>query len=184
MLTFILSALAPSEKQRFYTRLYKTYYSLMKHVAYQVTNGGVNTDDIVQDTLVRLLKQYEKLRVKDESALAFYIALTTKMTAIDALRKKYRHANWSYYGEEEDFAETAADFHTPEQAVIDKEDHAGRVAAIERLPAAQRDLLLYKYVLELPNADLARIYGTTEDNIRQRLSRTRRKLCKLLEEMS
>lgn len=72
-------------------------------------------------------------------------------------------------------------FQTPEQLLIRKEERVSRIHALNSLPTAQRDLLLYKYVLEMPNRKLAEIYGTTEQNIRQMLSRTRRKLCALLE---
>lgn len=183
MLSFIISSASPKDKKDFYTRLYKTYYPLMAHTAYKVANGGVNVDDVVQDTLLKLLKQYDRLREKSDSALAFHIVLVTKTTAIDALRKKYRDAKWSYYGTEDDFSVIFTDSITPEDILIKREEHGGRMLALDQLPESQRDLLLYKYVLELKNDELARLYGTSEANIRQMLSRTRRKLCKLLEEM-
>lgn len=183
MLPLMLESIDPLDKKVFYTNLYRTYYSLMAHTAFRVTNGGVNTEDIVQEALVRLLRQYEKLCSMHKSALACYISLTVKAAAIDALRKKYRNDAWFYYGLEEDFADTTSDGSTPEDALIKGEERKNRILAVQMLPMAQRDLLLYKYVLEMPNSELAHLYNTTETNVRQMLSRARRKLCGLLEEL-
>lgn len=180
MLPILISAINPEDKKEFFTNLYRTYYSLMARTAYQ-TASVINVGDTVQDALVRLLRHYEKLRGMNETQLAGYSALTVKSAAIDALRKHYQDTVWSYYGPVEDFADLAPDFQTPEQLLIRKEERASRIHALNSLPAAQRDLLFYKYVLEMPNRKLAEIYGTTEPNIRQMLSRTRRKLCALLE---
>lgn len=183
ILPLIIGSISTEDKKDFYTSLYRTYYPVMAHTAFRVTNGGVNTEDIVQEALVRLLRQYEKLCSMHKSALACYITLTVKAAAIDAPRKKYRNDTWFYYGAEDDFADTASDGSTPEDALFKGEERKDRIRAVQMLPLAQRDLLLYKYVLEMTNSELAHLYNTTETNVRQMLSRARRKLCGLLEEL-
>lgn len=181
MLPFIISSIPLDDKKQFYTRLYKRFYPVMKHQAIKFVGDSPALDDIIQDALASLLKYYDTLKALDEAPLAAYIILTVKSQAILYLRGKGRLEERISFGDYQDFADEAADPHTPESSYIKGEEHESKIRAIQRLPAAARDLLLYKYVLELPNAELAKIYGTTETNIRQMLSRTRRKLCRLLE---
>ncbi len=162
------------DKKSFYLQVYQSYAKIMYHQAKQIVSIPEDIEDVIQDAFVRLLRRYEKLCTMSEAHLAAYVALTVKSAAIDCVRRQDR----TYYCIE---TEEIPSSNTLEQEIEWREMHILRIRAVENLPEAQRDLLLYKYVLEKTNHELAIMYNTTETNIRQMLCRTRRKLCRLLE---
>lgn len=48
--------------------------------------------------------------------------------------------------------------------------------AIDQLDGESRDLLYWRYIEEKPYEEIARLFGTTSDNVRQKISRLTRKL--------
>ncbi|OPY58988.1 MAG: RNA polymerase sigma factor [Pelotomaculum sp. PtaU1.Bin035] len=53
--------------------------------------------------------------------------------------------------------------------------------AILRLPEKQKDLLYFKYILEMADAEIAEIFGIAPDSVRQYLTRARREAKKLMD---
>lgn len=150
-------------------------YKILKSTAY-----AKEIPDVLQDALIRLIRHYDKLKTMENAQLAYYVTLTVKSAAIDYLRKADKGKNLFY-----DIAlDELPDQETPEQHYIRNETIKSKTDAIRELPEAHRDLILYKYVLEKPNAELAELYGTSEANIRQMLCRIRRNLMRRLKETS
>lgn len=162
------------DKKGFYLQIYQSYADVMYRQAKQLVGAPEDIEDVIQDAFVRLLRRYEKLSAMSEPHLAAYIVLTVKSAAIDYLRRQDR----IYYHIE---TEEIPSSNTLEQEIEQRESRILRIRAVSDLPESQRDLLLYKYVLEKTNHELAIMYDTTESNIRQMLSRARRKLCRRLE---
>lgn len=175
ILPLILSTIGDPIEQQFFTSIYRRFYALMKHRAYILTGDPCMTDDIIQDTLIRLLPLYERLKELDESRLAGYIALTVRSAAYKALRCKYKDKA------QINLDKANCEIESPESVFVASEDRDRRKLAVNSLPKAQRELLLQKYLLEKNNAELAELFQTNETNIRQMLSRARKKLCSLLE---
>jgi RNA polymerase sigma-70 factor (ECF subfamily) len=88
-----------------------------------------------------------------------------------------------YFGLDEDLAGTVLD---PAEALEDKvgysEERDDLWRAILRLPEKQKDLLYFKYVLEMPDAEIAGILGIATASVRQYLTRARRGTKKLINE--
>lgn len=70
--------------------LYLCYESLMFKIAFQYTHNRGDAEDIVNDSVVRLLSKLHELREMPEKAHARYIELTVRSVAIDAHRGKKR----------------------------------------------------------------------------------------------
>lgn len=62
------------------------------------------------------------------------------------------------------------------------EDHVTLVAALQRLPAAQREALVLHYLADLPVAQVAAQLGVPEGTVKARLSRGRAAMAQLLGE--
>ena len=56
-------------------------------------------------------------------------------------------------------------------------------AAIRKLPEEKRQLLEMKYLQDMPDGQIAQRLGIQSNNVRQRLSRVRRELRAMMEEM-
>lgn len=75
-----------------------------------------------------------------------------------------------------------ADTHTPESALLQREDAAALYRALERLNAADRELLTLHCFARLTASELAEALHATPAAIRQRLHRARARLRQNMEE--
>lgn len=139
-----------------------------------VTRDRLLAEDVLQESLLRLLPHYETLVKLAQPQLASYVNRTVRYTAIAIMRK--RNKDWDYYGENGLEGLADQDAPAPEVYVIRKEYRKDMVAALKQLPERYRDLLCLKYYYHRSNAELAAFFGTSEANIRQMLTRGRRRL--------
>lgn len=167
-------------KKAFFTNLFEKFYPIMQRQAISITQNSSLADDAIQDALLRVIDKYELLSSLSEPQLVFYIVKTVKCTSIDLLRKRSKESGHAYYCDTDYETVPVPDTDTPERCFEQNESHSELAVAVERLPEEARELLLFKYVLAQSNAELATRYQTSEDNIRQRLCRARRKLLQLM----
>lgn len=68
-----------------------------------------------------------------------------------------------------------------EVRIIHQEEIEELGNAILRLPEKQKDLLYFKYILGMADAEIAEIFGIAPDSVRQYLTRARREAKKLMD---
>ena len=76
------------------------------------------------------------------------------------------------------------DLESPEQTAILGEEHRDVLAALSRLPHRQREALVLRYFLDLPEAEIATAMGITQGTVKSTTSRALAALSRLLEERS
>ena len=129
-------------------------------------------DDLVQDCLLRALSRWHLLR-SDEELRAWLFAMLRNLH-IDALRAKARRGTAVAL----DLAPEPAAAGTPEGAL-----HFTEVmAALDRLPLEQREVLLLVGVEDFSYEATARILGIPRGTVMSRLSRGRAALRALTED--
>lgn len=175
MLPLIISSIGPPSQNTFFTELYQKYCPIMRHQVYKLTGKLSQADDLVQEALVRLIGKYDTLRKLDEPQLVFYIVKTVRSVTISALQAGSKREMWSVNWEDDPTAELPC-WDTPEHSFLRCEKQKELSEAVRQLPQAAQDLLYSKYMLELSNETLAEQYGTSQENIRQRLCRARQML--------
>lgn len=167
--------------REFMDQIYQDYIRLMYYTAKQYVSDPRHCDDIIQDSLVRLIGKVSTLRSCNEKALASYISITVRNTAINHLRQQKR--------EQAEFvsAEPGDDISTDDAHVLD--EHLMLVEQREQLsklwPLVDEDvrqLLEGKYILGYDDAQLASMIGCQPGSIRMKLTRARRKALKILRE--
>lgn len=136
--------------------LYRQLYG----VAMAVTGNGDDAADIVQDVMVRLWSRRDELDAV-QSVKAFAVTMARNM-AIDRIRSTARL--------------TIPDS-LPEQAVPPPDYGCGDVERIiDVLPPVQKEVMTLRAVADLEIDEISRVTGYTPANVRQMLSRARRKL--------
>lgn len=70
----------------------------------------------------------------------------------------------------------AGEEHSPEYTLLRREEYTRLCAALEQLPALQREALHLRFVNELSCADIARVLGKREGTVRSMLSRAIKRL--------
>jgi RNA polymerase sigma-70 factor (ECF subfamily) len=143
-------------------------------IAYRMLGSVSEAEDVVQEALLRthrVLETGERI----ESPRAFIATVTTRL-AIDELRSA-RARRERYVGEwlpEPLLTDSGED---PEQRTeMDESLSMALLVALERLTPEQRAVLLLHDVFGYRHAEVARIIGKSEDNIRQLGARARRQL--------
>lgn len=156
------------------TALVETYSALLFRVAHSVLRSRAEAEDVVQDAFVRVVERRSSLpAVRD---MRVWLIRITWNLAIDR-RRRIRPEQM-----DESFAESLVASSTPADQALDE---AQRMKAVlremERLPKAERHVLLLSSLEELGTAEMAKVLGRSESAVRALLFRARTRLRERLE---
>lgn len=154
-----------------FSQLVMPHSRKMFAVAFHFLQRSDEAEDVVQDVFVKLWQMREKLPPGDQ--LLPFLLTVTKNLCIDRIRS--RHIDNVDLSENQDrlpFEEEAFD--------DDQLEHKDRLRKtlqlMKELPPDQEKVLKLKVFHELENNQIAKMLNINEDNVRQLLSRARRRL--------
>lgn len=177
MIAFIIAE-CDEDDRGFMTRLYLTYRPVMFSTVKKYISNREEQQDVIQDSLLKLIEKIDLLREKERCILGPYIVYTVRSTAIDHLRHKaVENAHLEPFGDGEEELE-ASSLPLDELAALKERDV--RVAELlEKLTEAERTILVGKYILENSDDELAAQLNCKPSSIRMKLTRARRKALEL-----
>jgi RNA polymerase sigma-70 factor (ECF subfamily) len=172
--SLVLGSMETARAEVDLAELVGAYSALLFRVAHSVLRSEAEAEDVVQDVFVRVLEHRRALGgVQDMRVWLVRIAWNL---AIDR-RRRVRPEQF-----DEGFAEGLAARDVPADAALDE---ARRMRAVlremERLPRAERHVLLLSAVEELGTAEMAEVLGRSESAVRALLFRARTRLRERLE---
>ncbi|HPY44205.1 MAG TPA: RNA polymerase sigma factor [Candidatus Syntrophosphaera sp.] len=177
----IFATILDDNQRSFMEALYYDYRSIMYGAAFQVVQHHQDTEDIIHDTLIKLIEKTPLLMTFDCFTLRSYIVISVRRTAIDLLRKRGRKNELLF--EEDSFLDTLASNNTSVDDELIREAEADQLhKALDLLKEKQRDLLNMRYFLNLNDEEIAEIYGLKSGSIRSLLSRARKELADIIRE--
>jgi len=149
--------------------LIEGYAPMLFRVAHSVLRSRPEAEDVVQDTFVRVLEHKKTLpAVRDLRVWLVRIAWNLALDRRRRIRPDQMDAA---------FASTLAATAVPaDQALGEARQLASLLAAIERLPKLERQVLLLSAVEELSTAEIAKVAGKSESATRALLFRARTRL--------
>lgn len=166
--------------QLFIEGIYKTFERLMYHTAQKYCVNPRVCEDIIQESLIKLIAKVSLLRTLNEFALANYIVTTVKNTSIDSIRKKATEKNNTIsLGDLE--CDLPADTLTMDEILAQEEMRIHIRKTLNQLDPEDQWLLEGKYILGYDDSELARVLNCKPASIRMKLTRARRKALQLLE---
>lgn len=144
---------------------------LMYGVALKTGLPPDDAADAVQETQVRLWRRRDRIP-DDDAELKLYCMAALRNECISAIRRRKPSVA----------LEEAEQLKTPEEeSSAEYRDTRRRIETlIDSLPGSQGKVLRLSSFAGLDNAEIARATGNTENNVRQLLSRGRRRLRELL----
>lgn len=143
-------------------------YGDMYRMAYAIVQDSDDAQDVVQDAVTRLWsKRREFSQVDSPDALC---AMTVKHMSIDLLRARKRRPQAVAVEEHDDLAENTL------ARVEDADMLTMAERMIESLPASQQEVIRLRSHGDCTVDEIAAITGLTSANVRQLLSRARRRL--------
>jgi len=182
MVMMIIATLADDSDKVFMLNLYKDYYSLVRKIVYNITHDAENIEDLINDTFLKLLAKISLLRTFESCKTATYVVYTSRSVAINYIKHRDVVNKHVYYGGEKDLREALVVLEeTIEERIIHQDEIKEMGNIILRLPQKQRELLYFKYFLEMDNVQLAEILGIAQASVREYLTRARRNAKKLMD---
>lgn len=149
--------------------LVETYSTLLFRVAHSVLRNPTEAEDAVQDTFVRVMEHKQKLpAVRD---LRVWLVRITWNLALDR-RRRIRPDQL-----DDTFALSLIGRNTPADIALHESRELTRVfREIDRLPRAERQVLLLSAIDELDTRELAQVLNKSESAIRALTFRARTRL--------
>lgn len=138
-----------------------------------ITGSRETAADLVQDTFLRLWLQRDRLESMD--APGAFAATVARNLALDWLRAQGRHPQTPL----DALAETVDSAPRPDHIVEASQAADTLQAIMTQLPPAQRSILDMRQAQGLEIAEIAKVIGSSENNVRVLLCRARAKVKQL-----
>jgi len=135
-------------------------FTLAYRVGFRMLGSRPDAEDVAQETVARACARWTKVRDYPQA----WVARVSANMAIDVIRRRRRERRSTVQPRDR----TAADAFVGERVEL--------VAALERLPRRQREVVVLRYVADLAEADVARQLGCSVGTVKQHASRGLRSL--------
>ena len=156
------------------TDLYQSHAVGLIRLAVVMLGDRPAAEDVVQDAFAGLYRRWNHLSGVDR-ALG-YVRASVLNGCRSRLRARAREERLAAAGAATLPAASA------EQAVLLGEEHAAVLAALRRLPDRQREALVLRYYMDLPETEIAAAMGVGRGTVKSTTSRGLAALGRLLEE--
>jgi RNA polymerase sigma-70 factor (sigma-E family) len=159
------------------TALYAEHALGLVRLAVIMLGDQQAAEDAVQDAFLGLYRRWSALA--DPAKALPYVRSAVLNGCRNALRHRERHAGRAL----ELIDRPGLSCDPAADGVLLGEEHAAVLAAIRRLPARQREALILRYYLEMPEADAAATMGVSVGTVKSSTSRAITALGKMLKEL-
>lgn len=183
MILYVLAEIENETDQQFMLSLYEKYKPIMFGTVRKYVSDYFVIEDLVQDSLVKLIPKIATLKELERCKLEAYIVYTVRNTAFNYLRKK---ANEKQYITFEDSEDLIFRLRTSERYTEEKLESIERKAELHRmlskLPERDQDALIRKYYLRQSDQEISVVYGCKPNSVRMVLTRIRRRVLDIMTE--
>lgn len=172
---FIYLQMIDTEEDRSkFEQIYSNYKQTMFYAANRILNDDHEAEDAVHQAFLRVIENLDKINETNcHKTKAFLVAITEHIS-IDIYRKRKKN-NLVSYDELEEYLPDS------------RSEEIGRnldiINALERLPLNYSIVLRLKFSQGYSNSEIAEFLKISEENVRQRITRAKKKLAEILESM-
>jgi len=178
LVDFLFSSMENENDRKFISMLYRQYYPVMKKHAYIMTKDADIAEDSVQETMIRLIPKVSLLRSLNDHKRTSYIVYTLKHVCVDYIRKKTQRGLTAAADER---LNQIPDFRPAmEEVFVKYEEIRSLEQALFHLSERDRNLLYYKYTLELKDQEIAELLQIPAQHVRQYVARAKRRALNIL----
>jgi len=170
-----IAALADHDDRAFMLGLYQGYYGLVRHTLSSLVYDPAGMEDLINDTFIKLIEKTALLRTLESRRLTAYVVYTARSVAINFLRRKNVRSKYVFFTEDVEAAASRVETsESVEDLIVSRQEINQLWSAVLRLPERHRDLLYFKYMLEMDDAAIAEVLLISPASVRQYLTRARR----------
>lgn len=155
--------------------LYEKYKNMALHTAYLITGDRSYSEDVVQDTFVKVYLNCKEL--KNDSGFKAWMMQILVRTAYRCGKKKSRELPDDEVVQKADTGRSPSSL----EQVIMQEEAEAIARAVRSLPVKQRTVVVLYYYQECQISEIAQMLGCLEGTVKSRLYTARKQLRRALE---
>ncbi len=157
-----------------FDRLVEIHQAKVARLACRLLGWPADVDDVVQEVFLAVWKGLPRFR--GQADLATWLIRITVNKCRSHRRKEMVRLAWLWRkGQEE-----AANSEPADRAALDRETHAEVRRGVRRLPVRYREVVVLRYLEEMPVEEIGRVLGLKRNTVEVRLHRARERLRKEL----
>lgn len=168
-----LSMIESGEDKRKFEKLYKEYRQIMFYIANRILRDEYLSEDVVHQSFIRIMKNLDKIGEVESRKTKAFVIVVVENIAIDFYRKRSKENRVSF----DEVEIYISDVIEEDNLVLSHIEEA-----ILKLPINYSSVLRLKYSQGYSNKEIADILSISEANVRQRISRGKKKLQEILSE--
>jgi len=161
--------------------LYQASAPDLIRLAYVIVGDRPTAEDVVQEAFCGLYRRWDRLDGAD--AASYYVRASVLNGCRSVLRRRAVRRRGMAEVRRRSLAERSSAV-SPEAVVLGGEEHEEVVRALGRLPHRQREALMLRFYLDLPDDQIARVMGIRPGTVRSTAHRALEALGRALKETS
>lgn len=169
-----------TSEQEFIQWMYKEFNRLMFYIVRKYVSEQSQQEEIIQESLRKLIEKAERLQQFQRPILASYIVSTVRNTSIDFLKTSQKESD-RIISLDTLATDDPPEIETIDEGLILKEKIALLRKVWPELDTETKVLLEGKYTLGYDNKKLGQLLGCQPSSVRMKLTRARRKALTLIQ---
>ena len=166
MIMFYFALIEEEEDRISFEQIYHDYHLQMLYVAKRYLNSHEDAEDAVQESLIRIARKIKLIPTGSADKRKAYIMTIVKNVALRMKEKGDREANcYELTKQQISFSED------PFEELCKKEDFDKLLSAFHQIPLHYREVLMLRYVFDIPPREIAAVLERKETTVRQYLAR-------------
>ena len=174
MLIIYISMIETKEDKEIFILLHNEYKGLMYNRAYSILRDTVLAEDVVQESFIRILKNFDKIEKKKCPQTRKYFVNIVRTISIDVYRKNKKQQTVSF----DEFEATIIDEFAYTEDIFEGRELESYLL---KLPKSYYIIMSLKYDDGYSYKEISEILNITEENVKKRLLRARIKLREMWE---
>lgn len=168
-----IQRLSMDEESSFIAYLYQRHSPALFAYLYRRTPTREDAEDILLEVFTAAL-EHVTFHTWSESSQIAWLWKVARNKIADAYRRSTRHPSVPLISASDVLSKST--LHSPEQIMLEREEHHVLCAAIQRLPSLQRDVLQLRFEHGLSHSEIARVLQRQAGSVRVLLSRALKQL--------
>lgn len=178
MLSLYLCLLDSAEDRKKFEELYNLHKRTMMYKALDILKDEYLAEDAVHDAFLRVIKNFTKIGEIDCPRTRVFLVIIVRNVSLTLLAKLKKEVLI------EDLEPLLNDSSTIEEDVFNRIECQRIIEALEKLPLQYRDILYLQYVEEYKLTEIAALFDLSQEVVKKRAQRGKKKLIELLDARS
>ncbi len=172
-----LTLLETQEEKSKFEQVYSNYRQLMFYIAKSILNDDFLSEDAVHDAFINIAKSLKNISDVACPRTRRYVVIIVRNISLNMLKKQ------KLSEEIDGMGEYIADESVLEDEVLSKISFDLIVNQITCLPVIYKDVLYLSYVEDLNTREISKLINISNETVKKRLQRGRKKLAESIKEV-